>query len=521
MFRSRPKRARRSRYSVSYRLTGSFPAAVVAALLLAVIVGATLTYKRFDDFVTATTGHHINPIGEVVQAVEPSPGTIAYKLKHGQQVNILLLGMGGYENDAPFLTDSIMAVTIDPNSNRVMMASIPRDLVVRMNLQTNPDRVWVNKINSAYEVPLTNIICCVASQYTGPNAGGMAAEHEVGKVTGKTFDRYIAVDFVAFRDMVNALGGVDICLTTNLDDYEYPDYSNGYRPIHFKAGCQHLNGEQALEVARSRHAIQPEQASDFGRARRQQDIMQAIKKKTTTVNGFAKAPQLLTALQKNIHTDMSLSDMKAIYDWGKNLPDSSIIRVALTAPSSAADGNLLDSYNCGMGAGVSQLCADDQTYRMIHKYIASIFIDPKTLGEKAPVQFVNGAINLAGLDTRVTTMLDPTGLQLSTPVAPCAPTPSVQAWRASPALPAPGSRPSSTRSSRSCVSRDHRLRFWPRTPTRRSRAAPSSATASVCSATLSTGRSSSAAWARAVTSADCHWRPGRRSGCSAGSVSTR
>ena len=417
MFRARPKRARRSRYSVSYRLTRSFPAAVVAVLLLAIVVGATLTYKRFDDFVSATTGHHINPIGEVVQAVQPSPGTIAYKLNHGQQVNILLLGMGGYENDAPYLTDSIMAVTIDPASNRVMMASIPRDLVVHINLQSNPDRVWVNKINAAYEVPYTNIICCVDPKYSGPNGGGYAAEHEVGKITGKTFDRYIAVDFVAFRDMVNALGGVDICLTTNLDDYEYPDYSNGYRPIHFKAGCQHLNGEQALEVARSRHAIQPEQASDFGRARRQQDIMQAIKKKTTTVNGFAKAPQLLTALQKNIHTDMSLSDMKAIYDWGKNLPDTSIIRVALTAPSSTGGGNLLDSYDCGMGSGVSQLCPDDPSFFMIHKFFAAaVFIDPKTLAEKAPVQFVNGATNFPGLDARVTTMLDPTGLQLADPV---------------------------------------------------------------------------------------------------------
>ena len=61
--------------------------------------------------------------------------------------------------------------------------------------------------------------------------------------------------------------------------------------------------------------------------------MEAIKKKATTVNGFAKAPQVLTALQNNIHTDMTLSDMKAIYDWGKNLPDSSIVRVALTANS--------------------------------------------------------------------------------------------------------------------------------------------------------------------------------------------
>jgi LCP family protein required for cell wall assembly len=417
MLRARP-RARRSRYNVSYRLTRSVPAVVAAALLLVVLVAATLTYKRFDDFVNATTGHHINPIVEVVQVAEPQQGTIAYKLKHGQQVNILLLGMGGEQNDAPYLTDSIMAATIDPTTNRVSLLSVPRDLVVGMNLQTPSSRIWTNKINAAYEVPYTDIICCVAPEFTGRDGGGHAAEHEVSKVTGLTFDRYIAVDFVAFRDMVNALGGVDVCLTTNLDDYEYPDNRNGYirNGIHYKAGCQHLNGDQALQIARSRHAVQPQQSSDFGRAKRQQDIMQAIKKKATTVNGFAKAPQLLDALQKNIHTDMTLSDMKAVYDWGKNLPDTSIIRLALTAPSAVAVGNLLDADNCGMGPGVSQLCPDDPSFNMIHKYIASIFIDPKTLAEKAPVQFVNGANNFPGLDARVTSMFDPTGLQLADPV---------------------------------------------------------------------------------------------------------
>jgi len=411
MLRAKP-RARRSRYNVSYRLTRSVPAAVVAVLVLVVLVGATFTYKRFDDFISATTGRHITP-GEIVQVVEPAQGTIAYKLKHGQQVNILLLGMGGEQNDAPYLTDSMMAVTIDPTTGRVMLLSIPRDLTVHMNLQNPPTRIWTNKINAAFEVPYVSIICCVAPEYTGRDGGGHAAEHEVGKVTGLTFDRYIGVDFVAFRDMVNALGGVDVCLSTNLDDWEYPNYNNGYMPIHYKAGCQHLNGEQALQISRSRHAVQPQQQSDFGRAKRQQDVMQAIKKKATTVNGFSKAPQLLDALQKNIHTNMSLSDMKAIYDWGKNLPDTSIIRVALTAPSPLGEGNLLDSGNCGMGPNVSQLCPDDPSYNMIKRYVASVFIDPKVLGEKAPIQFTNGANNyFYGLDTRVVSMFDPTGLQL-------------------------------------------------------------------------------------------------------------
>ena len=386
-----------------------------AVLLVAIVVTATVAYRRIDDFLSATTGKHLT-LGAVVQAVQPDPDSIAYKLQHGQQVNILLLGMGGYENDAPFLTDSIMAVTIDPNSHRVMMASIPRDLVVRMNLQTNANSIWTNKINAAYEVPYTSIICCVAPQYQGRDGGGHAAEHEVGKITGLTFDRYIAIDFKAFRDMVNALGGVDVCLTSNLDDYTYPNYGHGYIALHYKAGCQHLSGEQALQVARSRHAIEPQQSSDFGRSRRQQDIMQAIKKKATTVNGWAKAPQLLDALQKNIHTDMSLADMKAIYDWGKNLPDSAIIRLALTAPSGAAAGNFLYSGNCGMGPYASQLCAEDPSYRMIHQYIASAFIDQSLLAERAPVQFANGSYTYSDLGDRVTTMLDPLGLQLANPI---------------------------------------------------------------------------------------------------------
>ena len=414
MSRARP-RARRSRYSVSHRLTRSVPALIGAVLLVAIVLTATVAYRRIDDFLTTVTGKGLT-LGAVVEAVQPEPGSIAYKLQHGQQVNVLLLGMGGYENDAPFLTDSIMAVTIDPNSHRVMLASIPRDLVARMNLQTNANSIWTNKINAAYEVPYTNIICCVAPQYQGRDGGGHAAEHEVGKITGLTFDRYIAIDFVAFRDMVNALGGVDVCLTTNLDDYEYPNYGHGYIALHYRAGCQHLSGEQALQVARSRHAIEPQQSSDFGRARRQQDIMQAIKKKATTVNGWAKAPQLLDALQKNIHTDMSLADMKAIYDWGKNLPDSAILRLALTAPSGAAAGNFLYSGNCGMGPYASQLCPEDPSYRMIHQYIASAFIDQSLLAERAPVQFANGSYTYSDLADRVTTMLDPLGLQLANPI---------------------------------------------------------------------------------------------------------
>src|SRR5260370_2849380 len=108
------RRARRSRYNVSYRLTRSVPAVVGALLLVVVIVTATLTYKRIDDFVTATPGRHVHPIGEGVQPVEPAPGTIPYKPKHGQHVNILLLGPARLRKAPPYPSAPPMARTLGP-----------------------------------------------------------------------------------------------------------------------------------------------------------------------------------------------------------------------------------------------------------------------------------------------------------------------------------------------------------------------------------------------------------------------
>src|SRR5260370_20996583 len=98
-------------------------------------------------------------------------------------------------------------------------------------------------------------------------------------------------------------------------------------------------------------------------------------------------------------------------------------RVALTAPSGAAEGNLVDSLNCGMGPNVSQLCADDPTFTMTKLYIGSLLVPPAALDEKAPIQIVDGSG--AGLQSRVTTIFDPTGLQLNDPVVHSAAGPTV------------------------------------------------------------------------------------------------
>ena len=80
------------------------------------------------------------------------------------------------------------------------------------------------------------------------------------------------VNFDGFRQVVNSMGGVDVCVPTRLVDNAYPTDDYGIKRIDIPAGLQHFDGETALEYARSRH-----QDSDLGRDRRQQQVILALR----------------------------------------------------------------------------------------------------------------------------------------------------------------------------------------------------------------------------------------------------
>jgi len=302
----------------------------VSVVLVAVVAIGAIGAYRVLGFLQSVANLG-NPVQLIQQQIDPPAGSIAYKIKHGQRINVLALGYGGAENDAPYLTDSIMAISIDPASKRMVEISIPRDLYVRIDAWQD-GRPYTQKINAAFEVP--NIPQSfgpgpMKAAYQGKDGPGHLAEATVGGITGLTFDRYAAVDFKAFREAVDALGGVQVHLDGPLDDCHYPDYHNGYvnhgvplgracppgAGIHFQAGDYPVNGEQALEIARSRDAIQPEQATDFARSKRQQMIVAAIKKKATSIGAITKVPQLMAVAQDNFKTDMDITDIKALYDF--------------------------------------------------------------------------------------------------------------------------------------------------------------------------------------------------------------
>ena len=402
--RAAPIKARRSRYRLPHRLVGAAPAWVIAALLIGVLAITSVAAGRAITFLRATTNSNVN---SVIRAVAPQinpypPGSIGYHLEHKDQVvNVLVLGYGGQENDAPYLSDTIMIVRFDPVTKRVALISVPRDLYVKVYY--GPNGQWSGqKVNAAFAIGVDESGLSSPKykdpKYTGRDGGGRLAEDTLTRITGIKFDGYVAVDFKAFRDVVNALGGVTVHMDDKLDDCHYPDYHNGYlnggvpenvpcpyarnpnAGIHYPAGTYVVTGEQALQIARSRHADEADQATDFGRARRQQMLVAAIKERAVSVNGIIKAPQLMDALQRDFKTDLRIDDLKALYDFGKSVPQEQVLHYALT------DSDFLDSGACGNNDGLYYLCPADPTYIMIKEYFAHSFPPASLTTTHSPLQ---------------------------------------------------------------------------------------------------------------------------------------
>lgn len=403
------------------------PALLLVGLLGAGLFGASVTVVRAASLLHSVVNFDVsNPVQAVSNVVEPPPGSIAWKLRYGERINILALGYGGAENDAPWLTDSIMVISIDPPTRRVMEISIPRDLWVKIDAW--PDgRYLAQKINAAFEVgnePRAWSGAPLSRFYQGRDGAGHLAEHVVSTRTGLQFDRYIGVDFKAFREVVDALGGVEVHMDGPLDDCHYPDYFDGYlnhgvpvgypctrgAGIHFPAGDYHVNGEQALQLARSRDAIEPDQASDFGRSRRQQMIVAAIRARATVSDAILRAPQLMSALQQDFRTDMDLADLKALFDFGASLGESDIMHMAVT------DQNLVDDSGPGSGGcgpvDTFVLCSEDPTFHVWQRVMTNMFVSPRALTEHAPVELVNATQSIPDLQNRVQSLIQPMGIDL-------------------------------------------------------------------------------------------------------------
>jgi LCP family protein required for cell wall assembly len=328
--------------------------------------------------------------GSSAAALESEVDPTQLKGEGDGRVNVLMLGVGGAHHDGGDLTDTLMIASIDPVNNQAVLLSIPRDLWTKM-----PNNYVGNyqKINAAYESGKYKYLGKQDLKNTdrkAVQAGFQGANSVVERVTGIPIHYNMLVDFQAFAQAVDTVGGVSINAPERLYDPTM-SWENGWNPVLAKVGVNNFNGHQALNYARSR-----ETSSDFARGERQRALLVALKEKTAnlgTLTNPLKLSSLLSAFGDNVQSDISISDMTRMATIMKKIPNNDIQSVGL-----AENGNSFVTTGNINGMSVVMPKAGLEDYSKIQTYIRSKLKDGYIARENANITILNGS-GSAGLAT--------------------------------------------------------------------------------------------------------------------------
>lgn len=211
-------------------------------------------------------------------------------------ISILIMGVDGSEMrksqyGEAVRTDALLLATINKDDKSVKLVSIPRDSRVYI-----PSRKKLDKITHAHVF------------------GGVESTRDtVERFLNVPVDYYVKFNFESFVQIVDSLGGIDIDVPVTFTEQDSKDQAG---MIHLEKGYQHLNGEQALALARTRKID-----SDAMRGQRQQLVIETIAKKAMSVQSINKMGSLLDAVDKNMKTNLTFDDMLAIT---KNMAGSNL-----------------------------------------------------------------------------------------------------------------------------------------------------------------------------------------------------
>ena len=263
----------------------------LVVLLLVCIIGV----------LTITTAQRVLAFGSAISTQSPLSTQTSY-MGTGDRVNLLVMGFGGSGHDGAYLTDSMLVMSLLPQSHHTTLISVPRDLWV----QIPPGSGQYHKINAAYEYGSNN--------NAKPADGGNAAAAKISLVTGLDVKYWLTINFQGFREFIDSIGGIDVYVpdsfTANYPANDDPNINPNWIKVHFSKGMQHMNGETAIRYARARYVLDnPAEGSDFARSARQQIMIKAALSKVKQMSTWPSLYNALNALQHTIYTNMSLADL--------------------------------------------------------------------------------------------------------------------------------------------------------------------------------------------------------------------
>jgi len=236
------------------------------------------------------------------------------------RINILLTGIDSSENRNHALTDTLIVVSVDPDTGEVSMVSFPRD-IARF---PQPDgSTFKGKINS-----LMTFAAKHPDQY--PKGGLPTLIDDLGYLLGVPIHYYAAVDLAGFARLIDAVGGVDVNNPKAINDPGYGGWTNGKVGFRLSAGNHHLDGETALAYARSRKGSGD---NDFTRARRQQQLLLALRARLTDPALLPQLPAIIDAGAGTVRTNFPQDRIGEMLEIGQKIEgDDSIKRVVLGPP---------------------------------------------------------------------------------------------------------------------------------------------------------------------------------------------
>ena len=403
--RSSVRRRRRSRYNVVPGWITRKRAVVSVVVMFSLLLVAGGVYGVRLSLALAKT-FHTNPISAVIGALHGGSGSaVAQESQHYQRINIVLYGYGGAQHSGAFLTDSIMVISIQPiqgHPPQIAEISIPRDWFVTIPLRNGGSTE--ERINFAYAAGMLGEGPQPASAV---DAGAAVADPLIAHLLGIGINYFVGVDFNAFKQAVDAVGGINVNVTAGFTDHLYPagecDLGNcGYETVHFNAGLQHMNGATALIYARSRHGNNG-QGSDFARSRRQQQIIVALRSQIESLGGFGKLPDVINALGDNVLTNLTIGDAESLYGLVNGVNPASIEHISID------DTNFL--YDCGYPyrCGSYYLYANDKSFASLSHFVQDVFPPQAALAEGAQVTFVNASGRNNNATTRWASLMNMVG----------------------------------------------------------------------------------------------------------------
>ncbi|PLS82820.1 MAG: LytR family transcriptional regulator, partial [Chloroflexi bacterium] len=298
----RPSAPRRQVYGFDGGRRGSGCGLVVVALLLLLFGGGAYAYNRVSSALgQISSGEDVRP---TTIAKGPPPALLQAPF------NVLVIGVDLRPNDPTegARSDTLIVVHIDPVQKWASMLSIPRDSLVKIPNDQCPNAAGT-KINAAYACGYRNPEI-YGTGIDSEDAGAALAAETVEQFLGIKIPYTAQVDFNGFQKIVDTLGGVPVDVPRAILDAEYPTEDYGYMRLYIPAGLQRMDGTTALRYARTRHAD-----NDFGRAQRQQQVLQAVLdeiKRQGIVSQISTATKLLDVASQYVRTNLRIDDASTL-----------------------------------------------------------------------------------------------------------------------------------------------------------------------------------------------------------------